>query len=140
MGNNVENLMSASVTSIKGLLDSNSVIGEPMKINPKVTLIPISKVSYGLAIGGSDFATKKSDKGSVFGGGSGSGITISPVGFLVIIDDEVKFLQVDAFSGAVDRAVAMAPDVISKIIKKFKNRKKKNSEPEKEEKVCNTES
>jgi sporulation protein YtfJ len=124
---NVENLMGLTLEKIRSMVDVDSVIGSAIKVSPEVTVIPVSKVSYGFASGGSDFSCKKPESVPLFGGGSGSGVTIAPVGFLVVSSDDVRFLQVDNFSGALDRAIALIPELVRKISKNIKN-KNKNDE------------
>lgn len=98
------------------MVDANTVVGDPI-VTPDVTLIPISRVSMGFASGGSDFAQKsqKPDHANAFGGGSGAGINIIPLAFLVVRGDNVKLLPIVPPNDALDRAVSMAPDVIDKI-------------------------
>jgi len=111
---NVGGLMDITMDKIKGMVDVDSVIGSEIKVDENITVIPVSKISYGFAAGGSDF-TKKNSENNLFGGGSGTGVTISPVGFLVINNGSVVFLQVESFQGAIDRLIAMAPEIINKV-------------------------
>ncbi len=124
MSDKIKDIMSETIGRIKSMIDVNSVVGAPIKINEKVSVIPISKVSYGLGTGGSDFQNKLASGDPFFGGACGTGVSISPVGFLVINNDNVTFLQVDSFSGALDRLIGMAPELINKVSSIIKNRKK----------------
>lgn len=84
----------------------------------RFTLIPVSKLSFGFASGGSDFTTKnlRADADNLFGGGGGAGVNIQPVAFLVIKGDTVKMLPVTPPpSSTVDRVVEMVPDVMDKV-------------------------
>ena len=115
----IENLMMTAMNSIQNMVDVNTIVGEPIQAMNGITIIPISKVSLGFAAGGSEFNTNKLSKYSEnmklpFGGGSGAGVNISPVGFLVIKDGIAKVLNVDGIN-VVDRAVDMIPDIINKI-------------------------
>jgi sporulation protein YtfJ len=125
MSEEVKNLLGITAEKIKGLVDIDSVIGSTIKISENISIIPISKISYGFASGGTDFFTKNSPNRELFGGGSGSGVTISPVGFLVINCEMISFLQVESFSGALDRLIAMTPDIVNKISTAIKNRHSK---------------
>jgi sporulation protein YtfJ len=122
----VENLLGITAEKIKGLVDIDSVVGSEIRVGENIIIIPISKISYGFASGGTDFATKNSGDKDLFGGGTGSGVTIAPVGFLTVNCGVVSFLQVESFSGALDRLIAMSPDIVNKIYSIFKNRRDKN--------------
>lgn len=124
MSDKIKDIMKETIEKIGSIVDVNSVVGSPIKISDKVTIIPISKVSYALGTGGSDFKNNMEKSEPFFGGACGSGVSISPVGFLTICNDNVTFLQVESFSGAIDRLIAMAPDLINKISNSIKNRKK----------------
>ena len=89
MNNNVEGLMGVSVEKIREMVDANTVIGTPIVVADGVTIIPVSKISYGFASGGSDLPSKSSS--DLFGGGAGAGINITPVAFLTVKDGEIKF-------------------------------------------------
>lgn len=126
--NSVEDMMGTTIDKIKEMVDVETIIGEPIKANNGSMIIPISKVSYGFASGGSDFGTKKSinDNKNMFGGGGGAGITITPIAFLVVTENDVKLLQIESFTGALDRIISMAPDLVSRICSSFKKNKNKN--------------
>ena len=121
----INSLMDTSMKKIKELIDVNSIIGDPITAPDGTTIIPISKVSYGFASGGSDLPTKKENR-DCFGGGSGAGITIQPVGFLSISKGNVKFIPIEKYDGAADRIVGMIPeafDKVSSFLKKDKGNK-----------------
>ena len=121
--NNVENMMKTTMDKIKQMVDVDTIIGDPITAKNGSMILPVSKVSYGFASGGSDFDSAKRDN-KLFGGGSGAGVTITPIAFLVVTDDDVKLLQIESFTGALDRIISMAPDLICKIHKYFKNKNK----------------
>lgn len=121
----INSIMDTSLKKIKELIDVNTIIGDPITTPDGTTIIPVSKVSYGFASGGSDLPTKK-DSRDCFGGGSGAGVTIQPVGFLSISKGNVKFIPIEKYDGAADRIVGMIPeafDKISSFIKKDKTDK-----------------
>ena len=110
-------LMSGTMDKIKAMADVNTVIGEPITAG-EVTIIPVSKVSFGFGVGGGDFATKnqKPDRDNSFGGGTGTGMTIIPMGFLIVRGASVKLLPVaPPPDGALDRVVDMVPDLVDKV-------------------------
>lgn len=123
--NKVDSMAQSTIERIKSMIDVNTIIGEPITSENGITIIPISKVTYGFASGGSDFISKKDNNKDLFGGGSGAGVTINPVAFLVINNDDVKLLQIESFSSYLDRIIAMVPDIADRISNLIKNRKNK---------------
>jgi sporulation protein YtfJ len=119
-------LMETTMSKIREMVDVNTIIGTPVKTDDGVTLIPVSKVSFGFAGGGSDFTTKNQQAGkdNSFGGGSGAGVHITPVAFLIVKGDSVRLLSVTAPSNTVDKIIDTVPDVLDKIegfVKRGKN-------------------
>ena len=121
------------MTSIESMVDVNTIIGESIIAPDGSVIIPLSKVCFGFAAGGSEFNTNKLSKYSEnvklpFGGGSGAGVHISPVGFLVMKDGNARVLNVNGIN-VIDRAVDMIPDIINKldgIINKKMDKEAKN--------------
>lgn len=121
----IEGLMSAAMDSIRDMVDVNTIIGEPIETSNNIIIIPISKVGFGFAAGGSEFSTEtikeynRRDKDEMvnyrlpFGGGSGAGVSISPVAFLVIQQNNVKLMPV-CHSSAFDKLLDYVPDLIEK--------------------------
>ena len=110
----IESLMITSMTSIESMVDVNTIIGESIIAPDGSVIIPLSKVCFGFAAGGSEFNTNKLSKYSEnaklpFGGGSGAGVHISPVGFLVMKDGNARVLNVNGIN-VIDRAVDIIPD------------------------------
>ena len=89
----INNLMGTVMENIKGMIDVNTIIGEPVETSNGTMIIPISKVGFGFAAGGSEIPTKNPGE-KPFGGGSGAGVSISPVGFLVVTADQIKMIPV----------------------------------------------
>nr|WP_316613545.1 GerW family sporulation protein [uncultured Ruminococcus sp.] len=110
----VNNLMDTSMRKIKEMIDVNSIIGDPITTPDGTVIIPVSKVTYGFASGGSDLPTKKENR-DCFGGGSGAGVTIQPLGFLSISKGVTKFIPIEKYDGAADRIVGMIPEAFDKI-------------------------
>ncbi len=121
MSNKIENLMDSALEKIKSIVNANTVIGESITTPDGTVVIPVSKVSYGFASGGSDFSTK--DSKDMFGGGNGAGVNIVPVAFLVISEGDVKLLQVESFNTTLDRIIAMTPDIVDKISKAVRKKR-----------------
>ncbi|MCC8042148.1 MAG: sporulation protein YtfJ [Oscillospiraceae bacterium] len=125
MDTKVKELISSSLDKIHEMSDANTVLGDPVTLDGGVTIIPVSKISYGFASGGSDLPTK-SDK-ELFGGGSGAGITISPLGFLIVSNGEVQLLQLNLDVSTGSAVVNMVPEVFNKVASLFKKDKKDDS-------------
>ena len=126
----IDNMLDKTMQKIKEMVDINTIIGDPIIVN-NASIIPISKVTYGFASGGSEFPNKKNEdnkenKGPLFGGGSGAGVTISPIAFLSVTDSDVKILRVEPSNSSLDRVIDILPGAIDKISSAFK--KKKTSE------------
>ncbi len=141
----IENLMVTAMNSIQDMIDVNTIIGEPIQTSSNVVIIPISKVGFGFAAGGSEFKgetideyTKKDKEEAIqyrlpFGGGSGAGVSISPVAFLVVQPNNVKLLPVEHCS-SVDRLLDYVPDLMEKI-NSFLNKSMQNKKEEKKEEI-----
>ena len=119
---NIKGLMDSTMGNLRGMVDADTIIGSPLVVGD-VTLFPVSKVAFGLASGGSDFPSKTTQSG-LFGGGGGAGVTISPVGFIVIKDGDVsvKYISEGAENSA-ERIISMVPDMVNKVsdvVSKFK--------------------
>ncbi|MEG1368046.1 MAG: GerW family sporulation protein [Hydrogenoanaerobacterium sp.] len=109
----IEGILNTSLENLKTLVDVNTVIGDQITTADGTVIIPVSKVSFGFATGGSDLPTAKPK--DMFGGGSGAGVSIQPIAFLVISPTgTVKLVQMEKFDGSMDRAVNMVPEVIDK--------------------------
>ena len=114
MSNSVPNMMEGMLHKIREMIDANTVMGTPVTTPDGTTVIPVSKVSIGFGGGGSDFATNK--QSNPFGGGAGGGVKVSPVGFLVVSNGNVRMLPVaQAASTTADRLVEMIPDTLDKV-------------------------
>ena len=118
-------LMHSTMEKIHEMVDTNTIVGQPITTPDGVTLIPISKVSFGFGSGGGDYGKVQPKD---FGGGAGAGVKIDPVAFLVIKGGTTRVLPVAVpASTTLDRVVEMVPDVIEKAEKYFD--KKKAEEP-----------
>ena len=106
-------ILATTIEKVRQLVDVSTIIGEPIHLSEEITVIPVSKVTYGFASGGSDFPSKSNAE--LFGGGGGAGVTINPVVFLVLKDGEVTLKHITANDNAAERIVNMIPDVIDKV-------------------------
>lgn len=118
----IGNLMNITMDKIKEMVDVNTIVGTPITAADGTLIIPVSKVSYGFASGGSDLPTKNENK-DLFGGGSGAGVTIQPIAFLTVYQGNVRLISV-AGNDSLDRIMGMVPDVMDKVKGFFKKEKK----------------
>lgn len=139
----IESLMLTAMESIRSMIDVNTIIGEPIEITQNITIIPVSKVGFGLAAGGSEFKDetpeayfrKQNSEEEIqyrlpFGGGAGVGASISPIAFIVIQDENVKLMPVD-HNNCVDKLLDYVPDLfdkVNKIIEKKTQEKEEKKE------------
>lgn len=160
----IEGLMTTAMNSIQDMIDVNTIIGDPIETSNNIVIIPISKVSFGFAAGGSEFKGetideyKKVDKEEKvqyrlpFGGGAGAGVSIQPIAFLVITQENVKLMPVDHTS-SIDKLLDYVPDLMEKannminkciqnkkeetekVIQAMKKREKKENNEEKKDEV-----
>ena len=121
----IENLVKTAMEKIHEMVDCETVVGKPIVTADGTTIIPISKVSFGFASGGSDLPTKSTKE--TFGGGSGAGVTISPIAFLAVHNGETKLLQMTTNTPYENAVVNTVPDVVDKIIS-FIDKKTGNKE------------
>lgn len=106
-------ILGTTIEKIRDLVDVSTIIGDPMYLEGGITIIPISKVTYGFASGGSDFPSKTNAQ--LFGGGGGAGVTITPVAFLIVSDGEVTLKHITAYDNAAERVVNLVPEMFDKV-------------------------
>ena len=111
----IQGLMNITMEKIHQMVDSNTIIGKPITTDDGTTILPVSKVSFGFASGGTDFDGKNAANKDLFGGGSGAGVNIQPVAFLVIKDGCVRTIQLTDGSNSIDRAINMLPELVDKL-------------------------
>ena len=130
MSQKLPNMLENTITKIREMVDSNSVVGEPIVTNDGVTLIPISKISIGLGGGGSDFTSKnQKSQDNPFGGGVGAGVKVTPVAFIVIKEGSVRILPIAAPANpTADSLVEMVPDTLDKLVNFLDSRMEKKAE------------
>jgi len=118
MNHPLPEMMTNAIGKIREMTDVNTIIGDPITTPEGVTIIPVSKVKYGFAGGGSDFATKNypANKDNAFGGGSGASVSITPVAFLIVKGENVRLMPVaEPASNTLERLVEMLPELIDQV-------------------------
>ena len=109
----LQGMMGITMDKVRDMVDSSTIIGDPIKVDAETTIIPVSRVTFGFASGGSDVGVKASKE--MFGGGSGAGISISPVAFLVISPSGVRTMQLMEHAGTIDNAINALPELVDKL-------------------------
>ena len=132
----IEGLMKTTMTSLKEMVDVNTIVGDPVQSADGLVIIPISRICLGFASGGTEFntANKKSRRDDSeeqaeklpFGGGSGAGVSVQPVAFIVVGNNQMKLLPVDQNSNALNNLFELADKVVNNV-QDFIGNKKNNS-------------
>ena len=122
----IQGLMGVTIEKIRDMVDTSTIIGDPIHVDDTTTIIPVSRVTFGFASGGSDVAPQSSKQ--MFGGGSGAGVTIQPVAFLTVYQGDVRLVSVDREEGTADKLVNMIPDVLKKVKGVFKKDKSESAD------------
>ena len=130
MSQKLPNMLDNTISKIREMVDSNSVVGDPITTADGVTIIPISKISIGIGGGGSDFVSKNvNHHENPFGGGVGAGVKVTPVAFLIVKEGSVRMLPVAAPANTTaDRIVEMVPDTLDKLAAFLDSRMEKKAE------------
>ena len=123
----IQGLMNVTIDKIRQMADSNTIIGKPIKTDDGTTILPVSRISFGFASAGTDFDGKNAANKDLFGGGSGAGVNIQPVAFLVVKDGCVRTIQLSDGSNTVDRALTMLPELVDKVSALLKKEEKQGT-------------
>jgi sporulation protein YtfJ len=115
----IQGLMKTAMETLKTMVDVNTVVGDPVETQDGTVIVPVSRVAFGFAAGGGEYGPGAADTegeavGFPFGGGSGAGVSVAPVGFLVVQSGSVRILPVDGAT-PVDRLIDLVPQVVEKI-------------------------
>ena len=109
----LQGMMGITMDKVREMVDSSTIIGDPIKVDQETTIIPVSRVTFGFASGGSDVGAKASKE--MFGGGSGAGVSITPVAFLIITPSGVRTMQLNEHAGTLDNAISALPELVDKL-------------------------
>ena len=129
----IEGLMGVAMEHIRQMVDVNTIVGDAVQTPDGATIIPISRVSFGFGAGGAEFSAKPmepKDDSTLFGGGSGGGVSIHPVAFLIVSADQVRLIPVSNNMSTIDRLVDMVPDALNKLNQFIKGKCKKDDAAE----------
>ena len=119
--NKISEIMETAIEEIKSMVDADTIVGNPIETSG-ITVIPISKVTFGLASGGVDLSTKGSNN-KIFGGGGGAGVSVVPICFLAVKNGDVKILNINMSDTIAEKAVTLVPELFDKIKSLFKSKK-----------------
>ncbi len=119
-------ILATSIEKIRDLVDVSTIVGDPVYSSDGLTVIPVSKVTYGFASGGSDFPSKSN--ADIFGGGGGAGITITPVAFVVINKDTVTIKSVPTADGTAEKLISLIPEMVDTVNGFISKKKEESSE------------
>lgn len=121
----IDNLLKNTMESLRDMIDVNTIIGEPIESSDGTLILPVSRVSVGFAAGGGQYTTTnyKVETDYPFGGGSGAGMSVRPVAFLVIKDDRIRLLPMDS-ENTLDKIV----DTVPQVLEMFKSKAKPANE------------
>ncbi|KQL53296.1 spore protein [Heyndrickxia shackletonii] len=135
----IEGLMTAAMENLKEMIDVNTIIGDPVETPDGSVILTVSKVGFGFAAGGSQFnangkshASEQSQgqqgggSGLPFGGGSGGGVSITPIAFLIVNSSGVKMLHLDESTHLLEKILDVAPSVVDKIQSMIKKNSQNN--------------
>lgn len=130
--NPIQGMMYTAMQSLKEMIDVNTIVGDAVTAPDGTVIIPISKVAVGFGVGGSEFSPEKStpvnpEDGKMFGGGSGGGISINPVAFMVVSNGQFKLVPVSEESTVYERLLYNLPDAVDKVADAFSNIKSRRS-------------
>lgn len=137
----IQGLMTTAMENIKDMVEVNTIIGDPVESPDGTVIIPVSKVGFGFAAGGSEFmpngnsedSSDSSDSSLPFGGGSGGGVSITPVAFLIVREHGVKMVHLDESTHIYEKIIDYAPQAIEKI-EKILQKNSRNKEANHKEK------
>ena len=117
----IQGLMGVTIEKIRDMVNTETIIGDPIHVDDTTTIIPVSKVTFGFASGGSDVGPSSNKQ--MFGGGSGAGVSVTPVAFLVVANGNVRTVQLVEKVSAVDNVIASLPELVDKVVALVKKEK-----------------
>lgn len=127
----IQGLMDVTLEKIRQMVDSNTIIGNPINTADGSTILPVSRVSFGFTSGGSDFVSSKAPK-ELFGGGSGAGVSITPVAFLVLHGANVRLVQIADKDSTTSRVLNLLPELLDKVQGMVGKKTDKTEKPDKD--------
>lgn len=126
----IKGLMTTAMENLKDMIDVNTIIGDPVETPDGSVILTVSKVGFGFAAGGSQFSADGGSKDNElpFGGGSGGGVSITPMAFLIVNSQEVKMLHIDESTHLVEKILDLAPSAVEKVQKMMSKNQDKDKQ------------
>ena len=124
----IKGIMDVTMDKIRAMVDADTIIGKEITLENGIVIIPVSKISFGFASGGSDFPSKTNAQ--LFGGGAGAGVSVTPTAFIVVNGSDVRMLQINKNPNSTDKAIDLIPilfDKVTALFKKDKNEEEKDA-------------
>lgn len=125
----IQGLMGVTMDKIREMVDSSMIVGSPITMADGTTILPVSRVTFGFASGGSDFNGKNPANKDLFGGGSGAGVSVVPMAFLIIQNGNVRTVQLAEPNNTLDRALNMVPELVDKLTSMLNSKEKTDAAP-----------
>ncbi len=135
MATPIEDLMNEAMKNIKGMVDANTIVGDVISTADGTTIIPVTRVSFGFGAGGSEFGANEKGGEKMFGGGTGGGVNMNPVAFLVVTKDSVRIVPVSTAMTTAERIVDMMPEVLGKFNDFVSSKFKRNKDEDTSERI-----
>ena len=123
----IQGLMGVTIEKIRDMVHTSTIIGDPIHVDDTTTIIPVSRVTFGFVSGGSDVGPSSNKQ--MFGGGSGAGVSVTPVAFLVVSNGNVRTVQLVEKVSAVDNVIASLPELVDKVAALIKKEKPGTDKP-----------
>lgn len=141
----IQGLMASTMENLKKMVDVNTIIGDPVETPDGSVILTVSKVGFGFAAGGSEFKLDGDSSGGdqgqskvhPFGGGSGGGVSITPIAFLVVNSNEVKMVHLDESTHLYEKILDLAPQAVDKIQRMFNQKGNNNSSQDQQNQSSN---
>ncbi len=111
----IQGLMTTAMENLKEMIDVNTIIGDPVETPDGSVIMTVSKVGFGFAAGGSEFSIEGESGSQPFGGGSGGGVSITPIAFLIVNSQGVRMLHLDESTHLIEKILDVAPQAVEKI-------------------------
>lgn len=129
MNNPINEMLETSMEKLRKMIDVNTVMGQPITTLDGTTVIPITRVKYSFAGGGSEFSGKHAGEGKPYGGGTGGTVSVTPVAFLICKDGSSRILPIpEPASSTADRIIELVPDVADKVWQYIQEKKAEKTE------------
>lgn len=126
----IQGIMTTAMENLKQMVNVNTMISDPIHSPDGNIILTVSKVSYGFAAGGSEFGNVEEGSDYPFGGGSGGGVSLSPIAFLIITKTGIKLLHLDEQTHLLDKVIDATPQAVERIKQLFQKNEEQPTDSE----------